>query len=136
MFIADHEYRRRALHELYGGTMQAGIAPSSSHPIVFLFSGPQGEQYGYQDGWQPDGSYHYSGEGQRGDMVFAKGNKAIRDHVEQKRDIHLFEYTGKSGIVRYVGEMLYTGHYFRSAPDITGVIRQAIVFELRRVQDQ
>ena len=42
----------------------------------------------------------YTGEGQRGDMDFVRGNLAIRDHVANGKDLHLFEYV-QTGYVRY-----------------------------------
>ena len=47
---------------------QGPAAPTVSHPVIFLFTGEQGEQYGYSDEFQTDGTYWYTGEGQVGDM--------------------------------------------------------------------
>jgi 5-methylcytosine-specific restriction protein A len=35
-----------------------------------LFTGEQGEQYGYNDELAEDGKYYYTGEGQVGNMDF------------------------------------------------------------------
>jgi 5-methylcytosine-specific restriction protein A len=51
MFQIGERYSRTELHEQFGGGRQSGISPSGSHPIVFLFSGKSGEDYGYEDGW-------------------------------------------------------------------------------------
>jgi len=72
---------RRQLHAALGGQQQSGISPSSLQPLILLFSDPaSGPQHGYLDGWQQDGFYHYTGEGQRGDPEMVRRNKAIRDH--------------------------------------------------------
>ena len=47
---------------------QSPAAPTVFHPVIFLFTGEQGEQYGYSDDFQTDGTYWYNGEGQVGDM--------------------------------------------------------------------
>ena len=31
-----------------------------------------GIKFGYRDGWQPDGAYSYTGEGQIGDQAFVR----------------------------------------------------------------
>lgn len=54
------------------------------------------------------GSFHYTGEGQVGDMKFKGGNIAIRDHVKNGEDLQLFRI--EKDRVRYVGQMLYAGH--------------------------
>jgi 5-methylcytosine-specific restriction enzyme A len=99
LFVIGQRYRRRALHERLGGQRQGGISTPHDHPIVMLFKGESGEQYGYRDGVQPDGMFWYTGEGQVGDMQVVRGNRAIRDHKTNGRSLHLFEQLG-AGWVR------------------------------------
>ena len=129
MFIRGHVYRRRDLHSQFGGQNQGGISTPAGRSIVFLFTGESGEQYGYSDGWTDEGIFFYTGEGQRGDMSFVRGNSAVRDHSSQGKDLHLFS-SAQRGHVRYEGQMVFTGFQYRVAPDIDGNLRQAIVFEL------
>lgn len=129
MFTKGETYRRREIHALFGGQEQGGISTPSNHQVIFLFSGDTGEQYGYRDGWTEDGKYLYTGEGQIGDMAFIRGNRAIRDHEEDGKELHLFEYA-KIGHVRYVGQMICSGVQMREGPDRTGQLRKVIVFEL------
>ncbi len=130
MFVKGNEYRRQDLHNLYGGQRQGGISTPAEHPMIFLFSSPRGEEYGYKDGWTESGLYLYTGEGQRGPMVFERGNAAIRDHLEHGKTIHLFERS-QQGFVTYVGQMVCQGYHIRKGPDITGALRDTIVFELK-----
>lgn len=51
----------------------------------------------------------YTGEGQRGDMTFVRGHRAVRDHVEDGKDLHLFRYVHR-GYVEYLGKMICTGY--------------------------
>lgn len=133
-FQYDAEYRRRDLHNLFGGQLQGGISTPSKHPMVFLFTGDTGELYGYQDGPNSDGTFHYTGEGQLGDMTFTRGNKAIRDHAGEGKTLHLFQKTKRPGYVRYVGEMKYVDHEdVEGVPDRDGRPRKAIVFRLAPV---
>ena len=81
-FIKNKLYKRKELHDEYGGNRQSGICPSSVQPIIFIFSGNSGGQYGYEDGWDNENIFRYSGEGQIGDMEFTRGNKSILNHKE------------------------------------------------------
>src|SRR5690606_41262286 len=42
-------YRRRHLHQLYGGQEQGGISTPSGHNMIFLFTSDRGREHGYQD---------------------------------------------------------------------------------------
>jgi 5-methylcytosine-specific restriction protein A len=129
-FTIGEIYRRRVLHEEFGGQRQGGISTPSDYPIVFLFTGESGQQYGYHDGYQDDtGIFLYTGEGQTGSMQLTRGNRAIAEHQQNGEELHLFE-TAERGYVRYVGPATYLGHTWRTAPDRTGTPRNAIVFEL------
>lgn len=48
MFIVSKEYRRRDLHELYGGQNKGGISTPSKNNFIMLFTGEQGNQHVYQ----------------------------------------------------------------------------------------
>ncbi len=129
MFVVGEIYRRRDLHELFGGQRQGGISTPSGQNFIMLFTGSQGQQYGYNHGWSEEGFYLYTGVGQRGDMLFERGNSAILEHTADGKDIHLFE-NDSNGNVRYVGEMVCTGFCEVRGPDIDGNDRRVLVFEL------
>lgn len=82
--------RRRDIHEQFRGQRQGGISTPDGLGFIVLFTGESGDQYGYSDGWNDDGVYLYTGEGQIGDMQFVRGNKAVRDHVANGRELLLF----------------------------------------------
>lgn len=132
MFIFGQEYKRSELHDTYGGQRQGGISTPSKHDFVMLFTGEQGRIYGYEDEWTEEGLFLLTGEGQPGDMQFTRGNEAIRNHINDHKDLHLFEYIRK-GYVRYVGQMIYTGFRELHRPDIDGKLRKIIVFEFMPV---
>jgi 5-methylcytosine-specific restriction enzyme A len=130
MFNVGEIYKRSALHDKYGGQEQGGISTPSRFKIILLFTSNSGEQYGYSDGWSEDRSiFYYTGEGQLGDMTFTRGNKAIRDHLNNGTEIHLFEYI-KQGYVRYVGKMTYSGFEHKEGKDKNGELRKIIIFKL------
>ena len=87
MFIEGQIYRRTWLHQQYGGQQQGGSSSPSQHKFILLFTGEMGGQYGYSDSWTEDGLFLYTGEGQPGDMTFIRGNAAIRDHLEDAKDL-------------------------------------------------
>ena len=133
MFAVGHVSRRRDLHAAFGGQQQGGISTPAGGSIILLFTGDHGEDYGYSDGWNQDGTFRYSGEGQRGDMKFVRGNAAIRDHAANGKDLHLFQSMA-GGRVRYIGQMEYVGHdLVDEVPDRAGKPQQAIHFRLRTV---
>jgi 5-methylcytosine-specific restriction protein A len=131
MFEQGRIYRRRDLHDRFGGQRQGGISTPKDLPLIFLFTGESGEQYGYHDGWEPDGSFRYFGEGQVGDMRFVAGNRSVRDHAQTGKDLHLFEILPKRQGVRYVGQMVCASYdLVPGVPDVNGQARQAIAFRL------
>jgi 5-methylcytosine-specific restriction protein A len=133
VFEADRVYDRRTeIHALYGGQQQGGISTPAQVPCVFLFTSPSGEQHGYDDGWDEDGVFRYTGEGRVGDMVFRPGNAAVRDHAENGKDLHLFQALGKGEGYRYLGRFACAGWKYRRGPDTSGTDRQIIVFQLVR----
>jgi 5-methylcytosine-specific restriction enzyme A len=122
--------RRKDIHSRFGGQQQGGIATSSQIPAIFLFTGESGKQYGYEDDWGKDNVFLYTGEGQIGDMQFIRGNKAIRDHIPNGKDLLLFRSLGKSKGYRYVGEFICNSWEYQIRPDLQGQTRKAIVFHL------
>jgi 5-methylcytosine-specific restriction enzyme A len=129
-FEIGRDYNRSIdIHGAYGGQRQGGISTPTSTSYVFLFTGEEGEQYGYSDGWS-DGVFHYFGEGQHGNMEFVRGNRAIRDHAVDGKDLLMFRSLGKGKPVRFLGQFECASWDHRQAPDIEGNERQAIVFHL------
>ncbi len=126
--------RRTDLHARYGGRRQGGISPSKQSNNVFVITAPgRGEQHGYlYDGQNADGFYHYTGEGQFGDQRMVQGNRAIRDHVTEGRELHLFEAQGPE--LRYIGQFEYFDDHSAEAPETNdGQPRKVIVFRLKQV---
>jgi hypothetical protein len=126
--------RRSTLHQRYGGNRQGGISSGRGSTEVLLF-GEGGDQHGYDDGWQPDGLYHYTGEGQRRDQQLVRGNKTILTHAQSGKRLRVFRRA--SGTVTYVGEFRVDPErpYFTKTVPRTdsGTKRSVIVFRLRPV---
>jgi hypothetical protein len=128
------QIKRSELQDRYGGRRQGGISPSKQTPHVFLFTDPvRGARHGYiYDGERDDGSYSYTGEGQSGDQRMVQGNRAIRDHQQEGRELHLFDVSG--GVATYIGEFAYVDHKSADAPATKSrEQRKVIVFHLRRL---
>jgi hypothetical protein len=97
--------RRTELHAHYGGNGQSGISPSRTTPNILVLTDPRsGERHGYFDQWATDDSFHYTGEGQRGDQTMTRGNLAILSHRADGRALRVFQ--GASGTVQYVGQFV------------------------------
>ena len=122
-------WKRPDIHQLLGGSIQRGISAAASKSYILVFSRPMGEAEGCEDGWHEDGFFHYTGEGQIGDMKWEGGNKAVRDHALNQKILLVFE-TVKDGRRRFSGPMSYVAHYRKTLPDKRGTPRKAIVFKL------
>ncbi|WP_415766766.1 HNH endonuclease [Pseudomonas sp. ZB1P45] len=121
--------RKTEINGPFGGSLQNGIAASATYPAIFLFTGDSGEQYGYADHWE-DGAFFYTGQGQRGPMTLTRGNRAIAEHANDGRALHLFKSRGKGNGYAYVGEFSCADMFQRTQPDVSGQARTAIVFRL------
>jgi hypothetical protein len=65
-------------------------------------------------------------------MKFTKGNRALRDHLQNRKSVLLFEQVkNKKGWLKYFGEMEYVDAQTVDAPDRRGNTRKAILFELK-----
>lgn len=130
MFEVGKEYNRKTdIHGLYKGQAQGGISTPKDYPVVFIFTSTAGEQHGYRDEYRDEGLFWYTGEGQIGDMKMESGNKAILEHAQNGKVIHVFEYTRKAH-VRYVGEAECLGYHKEDRPDREGNERTAFIFHL------
>ncbi|HOC44119.1 MAG TPA: HNH endonuclease signature motif containing protein [Thermoanaerobaculales bacterium] len=128
-FVPGRLYNRRELHDEYGGQRQGGISTPANHPMVFLFTGEAGHQFGYRDGFLDDGTFRYFGEGQVGDMRMKFGNLAIRDHHLNGERLYLFK-SRKDRKLEYQGEVAYVDHAEVVTADKNGDPRRAIAFRL------
>lgn len=134
-FVVGQLYSRQLdLHAQFGGQSRGGISTPREHPFILLFTGGSGAAHGYDDGWENE-TYLFFGEGQRGDMQFAGGNRAIRDHARDGKALHLFQTQGSGRPVRYMGQFACSGIELRESRDTEGSNRQAIVFRLQTIAD-
>jgi hypothetical protein len=128
--------RRTELHRLYGGREQGGISPSRKTSNVFIITAPdRGEAYGYiYDGQSDDGFFYYTGEGQEGDQRMVQGNKAILEHEQAGRDLHVFVAHGVE--LEYVGQFRYRDHRQADANDVNDQECKVIVFQLEQMSGE
>lgn len=125
-------HRLDEIHKTYGGNPQAGIAPSSKYPYIFLFNTPSGKEAGYQDGWVDQDTYYYTGQGQKGDMQFVLGNKAILNHQAVGEELHLFKKIN-NGNYEYLGQFKYQSHEILDGFDFDHQPRKIIRFTLKKL---
>lgn len=130
-FKVGQEYNRREdIHALFGGQQQGGISTPADFPVIFIFTGEAGTEYGYTDGLLDDGTFLYTGEGQIGDMQFIRGNLAVRDHRANNKDLLMFKNLGHGKPYRFLGAFEVDSWTFRRGPDKNNVDRQTIQFRL------
>lgn len=132
-FAIGSRYNRWELHDIYGGQRYYGIVTPSDQDFIIAFTGDSGGTYGYSDGFQEDGSFKYTGEGQEGDMTMDKGNAALRDHREDGKNLYLFADTEYPWIATYRGEYQYEDYHWETLPDKNDNLRDAIRFTLTPV---
>ena len=125
-------HRQDEIHKIYGGSAQSGIAPSGKFPYIFLFNTPSGKEAGYQDGWVDQDTYYYTGQGQKGDMLFVLGNKAILNHQADGKELHLFKRIN-NGNYEYLGQFKYQSHEILDGFDFDHVPRKIIRFTLKKI---
>lgn len=124
MFIVGTEYLRSDLLEFVGSRQgQSGIIWGTKQPDVVLCTsgGRHGAGAGYDDGIQPGGSWHYFGQGERGDQdPRAFANRLL---IEGQRTVLLF--TTKEPTAAEVSERgnyrkryVYVGAYCSGAWDV------------------
>jgi 5-methylcytosine-specific restriction protein A len=131
-FIPNQIYNRRNdIHRIYGGNWQSGIAPSATHPYIFIFSGKSGKQHGYEDRWDNPDVFTYTGEGQNGDMQFIRGNLALRNHIANGKRVFLFESDAR-GFVKFISEVEVFDADFFETRDTAGLYRVGIKFFFKR----
>ena len=124
-------HRKNQIHSLLGGQEQGGISTPKDHKVIIAFTGEPGVPHLYPDRLDDDGIFHYFGEGQKGDMRYSGGNRAIEEHVKDGKKLIIFQAMGKGRPYRYLGEHILLSSYIRdSTPDCEGRQRQAIVFRL------
>src|SRR5581483_1226480 len=131
-FVLGREYVRKKIHNEWGGGRQGGISPSRRRPVVFLFTGQSGKQYGYEDARDADGVFWYTGEGRVGHMKLTNGNLAIVTAHERGRRLLLFEQTVR-GRVTFRGEFECIGRREKRGPDQRGRMRRIVQFGLVEV---
>lgn len=126
---------KKAIHQLLGGSDQHGMTSCLNGSQFLVFHNETvGKEFGYDrwEGWQADGSFHYTGQGVHGDQKFTRSNKSLLKMANEGRPIHLFRTAKKSSPYVYVGLVSLGDPQFvlRTAPDKSGADRQVIVFHL------
>jgi hypothetical protein len=124
---------RRDIQGEWGGQRQGGIATPQDSEQILIFTDPDsGKRYGYDkfEGLRSDGSYSYTGEGQAGDQVFLRGNRSLRDSVNNGKIIRLFRTRGTQAT--YVGAFTLgdVPYLIERIPDLEGNEREGIIFNL------
>ena len=130
--------KRSDLQKTYGGAPYGGIEPSAKTPNILIFTNPyKKSSFGYNfDEELEDGTFSYTGDGQKGNQSpNIGGNKAILEHRKKRKSLRVFESTKSQTFVRYVGEFeLGTPEYsVQQAPDINGDDREVLVFNLNPI---
>lgn len=132
--ISVNETRKRSeIQNMYGGQRYGGIAtPTNSENILIFTDLSAGAEFGYDkhEGQGPDGIYHYTGAGQRGDMTFTGVNKVMLESPGTGKIIRLFLANSPNATYKGSFTLADQPFTFENAPDRDGTIRRVIVFNL------
>jgi 5-methylcytosine-specific restriction protein A len=113
-FIRGESYDREQILAAIGSKQpQSGIvyATDNLDYMAVFTGGRHGKRAGYQDEWAPDGTFHYYGQGTRGDQKLSGSNKILALH----QGIVLLFFTWKTkkswkGRQRFLGEFRVLGY--------------------------
>lgn len=125
-------YKRSHIHDEYGGTRFGGISSPAKYPYILIFTGESGDKHGYQDHWETENVFSYTGEGQVGDMKFMKGNLALRNHINEGKRVFLFTDAPQRSHVLFVAELILIDIDYFEGLDREENERKAIRFFFKR----
>ena len=129
-------YRRSELHDVFGGSRQSGISPSSKGDQVLIFSNARGIDHGYEDGWDENNQYFfYTGAGQKGDQDIesSRHNGKLLHHIENGDCVRLFYGTDKAGLYSYEADLSIVDYEYFQTHDTDGKNRLAVKFTFERL---
>jgi len=129
-FDIGSTYKRSELHDIYGGNRENGISNCKDSPIIFIFSDPRKKNKLYVDEWKNE-YFYYSGEGKEGDMEMTRGNKSVFNHINDNKQIHLFEKIETSQYT-YKGRLQYKDLSYGESKDKNGDIRESFQFIFKK----
>jgi hypothetical protein len=101
------EVSRKDVCDTVKGSRQGGITSCRNGNEFLVFTSSGGERYGLDkwEGWNPDGTFSYTGQGTTGNQSIEKGNnKSLLEANKSGKPIHLFSETAPdSALHRYLG---------------------------------
>lgn len=136
--IADLRPRTTYTHDDIVDTFHVakmgGMRRSTTYDALVLISQHHGdpEQNPYEDRWEADGLFHYTGEGKNGDQSLTyRQNRTLNESDRNGISLYLFE-SSRSNEYVFVGEvMLAKPPYPEQAPDSEGKMRRVYKFPLK-----
>jgi len=130
--------KRRQLHALVGGANQWGITSCLQSSAMLVFNNPKkAKKFGYDlhEGWQPNGEFHYTGQGPVGDQeISTRSNNRLLRSKARNIPVHLFR--SEDTEVTYLGLFELAENPFRweRSLDEKGNNRKVVVFHLVQVE--
>ena len=133
MFEPGEIYDKAAFYTQFGVKPHHRISISADHDMILLFADDLSQQYPYMSGWTCYGIFRFIGEGHSGHMAFTHGNQALRNHRKSGKAVHLFVRADANhpNKIRYEGEVMYRGHFYKEGYDHRNHVRRMIVFVLK-----
>ncbi|MFJ6136547.1 hypothetical protein [Kitasatospora sp. NPDC092286] len=128
---------RQQVHAAFGGRLQGAISPTKDRRVIVFL--PPRPLAAAPTGLASDGTLHFQGEGLEGDQQMTQGNKALLQHKEDGRSVHVFQAVGrvpgaKTLTFRYIGQFEVDDaqpYFHQDEEDRHGLARRVIIFRLR-----
>lgn len=139
-YAPGDQFKRSEMHELVGGSFRHGMTSCSNGTEFLLFhDAKKSKKFGYDiwEGFQADGSFHYSGQGTTGNQELTKSNAALITADDLGKRIHLIE--SADGVCTYLGRFVLgePKYFVKLAPDVSQTdVRRLYVFNLYPVDGQ
>lgn len=114
-FQVGEVYRRKVLHDQFGGERFQGVASPEKGSSIFLFTGDGSGANEYESAFTDEGHLKCWVSKNPDHPSWADSIEALPEHPETDEDLHVFESTGESDYVNYIGEFEYQSHYIQES---------------------
>ena len=111
-----------------------GINITESSVVLISSIDKEDGSFVYHDHWTENGDYIYSGEGQVGNQLYTKGNKAIAEAAKDGKTLYLFVKFSSTEYY-FQGRVICEDVSYEDDKDKNGEMRKEYKFRLRKIDE-
>jgi len=133
-YSPGESFSRSEMHSKVGGSFRHGMTSCNKGADFLLFYDTKNsKKFGYDkwEGAQADGTFHYTGQGTKGDQKLTRSNKQLLLANQNGLPIHLIE--SRNGLCTYLSQVVLgsPNFFMRTAKDVEQLEdRNVFVFNL------